>query len=194
MRTTMLLMLTGLLLASCSAFDIKEDNVSIATDPHTVSRVAVIDFNFDRLEKGKTERGKISRPLNAGEIVADIFTEHLLGTGLYEIISKERINSLLKENNLRPSDLPTLSDWRRIRDLLEVDGIVLGVVSEYGDWRSALNWGGVSVFTARLVDISSGSVLWSVSANHNLSMENAAKATHAGAQSAMQILREKMQH
>jgi len=194
MRAYMLFVLMGLLLASCTTFDIEEDNVSVASDQHTVSRVAVISFNFDRPEKGKTERGKINRPINAGEIVADIFAEHLLGTGLYEIVGKERIESLLQKSDLRQSDLPTLSDWRRIRDLLGVDGIVLGVVSEYGDWRSRLNWGGVSVFTARLVDISSGSVLWSVSANNNLALMNAASATHTGAENAARDLLEKMAH
>lgn len=194
MRATMLIVLFGLLLASCTTFDIEDDNVSVATNWHTIHRIAIFSFNFDRPEKGKIERGKINRPTNAGDIVADIFAEHLLGSGLYEIVVKERVESILQKSNLRQSDLLTLSDWRRIRDLLGVDGIVLGVVSEYGDWSSRLNWGGASVFTARLVDVSSGSVLWSVSANRNLAMSNAAAATHAGAQNALQVLQEKINH
>ncbi len=65
---------------------------------------------------------------------------------------------------------------------------MLGVVAEFGDWRSKLNWGGVSVFTARLVDLNTGQVVWSVSANRNLAHVNAAGATHAGAESAVRRL------
>ena len=175
----------SLLLVSCATFDITDEHVSIAGDAAAVKRVAVLRFNFDRPEKGKIERGKIERPANAGEIVADIFAEHLLGSGRYQIVSKERIEGLLQKSNLRQPDLLAITDWQRIQDVLGVDAVVLGVVSEYGDWRSRVNWGGVSTFTARLVDIPSGNVLWSVSANRNLALTNAAAATHAGAEKAL---------
>jgi hypothetical protein len=185
MRSAVYWVMLSLLLVSCGSFNFKHDHVSIGPEPDAVQRVAVFGFNFDRPEKGRIERGKIERPANAGEIVADIFAEHLLGTGLYQIVGKERIESIMLQSNLRPSDLLALSDWNRIRDLLGVDGVVLGVVSEYGDWRSRLNWGGVSIFTARLVGVSSGNVVWSLSVNRNTALVNAAAATHAGAESAV---------
>jgi len=175
------IMMVFLLLTACASFDVREDNVSVAEDASEVKRIAILRFDFDRPEKGRIERGKIERPANAGEIVADIFAGHLLGTGLYQIVGKERIEALLQKNNLSQPDLLAVSDWQQIQDVLGVDAIVIGVVSEYGDWRSRLNWGGVAIFTARLVDIPSGSLIWSISANRNLAMTNAAAATHAGA-------------
>jgi hypothetical protein len=44
-------------------------------------------------------RGKIIRPANAGSILADIFTQHLLGSGLYRVVEREKIVQILKENN-----------------------------------------------------------------------------------------------
>ena len=122
----------------------------------------------------------------------DIFTEHLLGTGIYQIVGKKRTQSLLVQSNVAWNDLLARSDWGQIRDLLGVDAIVLGVVAEFGDWRSKLNWGGVSVFTARLVDLQSGQIVWSVSANRNLARVNAAGATHAGAASVVADLQAKL--
>ena len=193
MRRGVLALFLGLLLAACGTFDFKHDNVSVAGEVRPVKRIAVLDFEFYRLEKGRIDRGKIERALNAGEIVADIFTEHLLGTGLYKIIGKKRTRALLEQSNLSWDDLLTRSDWDQIRALLGVDAIVLGVVAEFGDWRSRLNWGGVSVFTARLVDLSSGQIVWSVSANRNLARVNAAGATHSGAESVVAELKSKLE-
>ncbi len=192
MQRGVLAFLIGILLAGCGTFDYKHDNVSVAGEARSIKRVAVLDFEFYRLEKGRIDRGKIERALNAGEIVADIFTEHLLGTGLYQIIGKKRTQTLLAQGNVSWNDLLARSDWGQIRDLLGVDAIVLGVVAEFGDWRSRLNWGGVSVFTARLVDLNSGQVIWSVSANRNLAQVNAAGATHAGAERVVADLTSKL--
>lgn len=190
MRCGVLLVMLNLLLLSCSAFNFKHDNVSVAKDTHAIRRVAVLGFEFNRLEKGRIDRGKIERALNAGKIVTDIFVEHLLATGLYQIVGRQHTETLLEQNNLNQANLLALSDWEQIRELLGVDGIVLGVVTEFGDWRSRLNWGGVSIFTARLVDLSSGEVVWSVSANRNMAHVNAAGVTHAGAESAVGKLRD----
>ena len=193
MRRGVLALVLGLSLVACGTFDFKHDNVSVAGEVRPVKRIAVLDFEFYRLEKGRIDRGKIERALNAGEIVADIFTEHLLGTGLYQIIGKKRTRALLEQSNLSWDDLLTRSDWDQIRALLGVDAIVLGVVAEFGDWRSRFNWGGVSVFTARLVDLSSGQIVWSVSANRNLARVNAAGATHAGAENVVADLKSKLE-
>ena len=192
MPKRIILSILSMLLISCGTFDFKHDNATVAGDMPEIRRIAVLDFEFHRLEKGRIDRGKIERALNAGEIVADIFTEHLLDTDLYQIIGKKRTNTIMQQHNLSWNDLLARSDWGPIREMLGVDAIVLGVVAEFGDWRSKLNWGGVSIFTARLVDLNSGQVVWSVSANRNLSHVNAAGATHAGAESAVRKLKSRL--
>ena len=181
MRYGILWTLLSLLLVSCSNLDFRHDHLSVGSGGEKVQRVAVFEFDFDRPTRGKIERGKIERPANAGQIVADIFAEHLLGSGRYQVVEQGRVASLLQQNDLQPSDLLASPDGRRIRDLLGVDGIVFGVVLEYGDWRSRMNWGGVSIFTARLVDVASGNIVWSISANRNIARIDAAMVTHAGA-------------
>ncbi len=192
MPKRIILSILSMLLISCGTFDFKHDNATVAGDMPEIRRIAVLDFEFNRLEKGRIDRGKIERALNAGEIVADIFTEHLLDTGLYQIIGKRRTATIMQQHNLSWNDLLARSDWGPIRELLGVDAVVLGVVAEFGDWRSKLNWGGVSIFTARLVHLNSGQVVWSVSANRNLSHVNAAGAAHAGAESAVRKLKSRL--
>jgi hypothetical protein len=76
--------------------------------------------------------------------------------------------------------------WKRV--YINVDGVILGTVLDYGEWRSTFNWGGVAAFTARLVDLESGVIAWSVSANRNQAIKNAAFAAHAASEDALKAL------
>ena len=106
--------------------------------------------------------------------------------------NREHIKVLLQDHNVRSSHLYGAPDWQKIRKVLNVDGIILGAVLDYGEWRSRFNWGGVAAFTARLVDLESGVVVWSVSANRNLAIKNAAFAAHAASQDALNALQAKL--
>ena len=125
----------------CTAFDLEEYNASVAADALEIKRVAVIDFSFDLPERGRIDRGKIQRPQNAGVLVADIFTEHLLGEGLYQIVEREHIKAILQKYNVRSSQLYASPNWQEIRKALNIDGVILGAVLDYGEWRSTFNWG-----------------------------------------------------
>ena len=69
-----------------------------------------------------------------------------------------------------------------------MDGLVVGVVLEYGDWRSLINWGGTAIFTARLVDIDTGLVIWAASANLSIAMTNSGAVAHAATDEALKEL------
>lgn len=168
-----------MLIWACSAYDINERHVSVTSSNHQIERVAVVGFDFDRSAKGRTDRGKIYRPANAGSILADIFTQHLLGSGLYQVVERGKIDQILRENNIDPAGIFAASNLDKLRKILKVDGLIVGVVMEYGDWRSPINWGGTTVFTARLVDIDSGLVIWATSANLSIAMTNSGAVAHA---------------
>jgi hypothetical protein len=38
---------------------------------------------------------------------------------------------------------------KKLQEFLNVDGLIVGVVMEYGDWRGRINWGAVVGFSAR---------------------------------------------
>ena len=181
-----------MLICACSTYDINEHHASIADSNHEIKRVAVVDFDFSMSEKGKIDRGKIVRPMNAGSIVADIFTEHLLGTGLYRVVERRQIERALNALNIDRTRLFDASSLGKLQKTLNVDGLIVGVVMEYGDWRSRINWGGVAVFTARLVDIDTGLVIWSTSANLSIAMTNSGAVAHAASQEALRELSAKL--
>lgn len=177
-----------ILISACTSFDISDHNASI-TDPNPeIKRVAVIDFDFARPEIGRTDRGRITRPMNAGSIMADIFAEHLLGSGLYEVVERRKVVRLMQDFEIDTSELFAADKINEMQQVLNVDGLIVGVVMEYGDWRGKFNWGGVVGFSARLVQINSGSLIWAASANLDMAMTNSTAIAHAASQDALEDL------
>ena len=94
-----------LMIYACTTFDTKGQNVSVSDSDRQIKRVAVVDFDFARPERGKTDRGRIVRPMNAGSVMADIFAEHLLQSGLYDVVERKKIVRLLRDFEIDPGDL-----------------------------------------------------------------------------------------
>ena len=188
MKTLVPSSLLMILVLACTSFDISDNNASIRNSKPAIKRVAVIDFDFARPEEGRTDRGRITRPMNAGSIMADIFAEHLLGSGLYEVIERRKVVRLMRDFEIDASDLFVAEKIDKMQQALSIDGLVVGVVTEYGDWRGTLNWGGVVGFSARLVQLDSGSLIWAASANRDMAMTNSTAIAHAASKDAIEEL------
>jgi curli biogenesis system outer membrane secretion channel CsgG len=177
-----------LMIYACTTFDTIDHNASVSHSDRAIKRVAVVDFDFARPERDRTDRGRIVRPMNAGSIMADIFTEHLLESGLYEVIERKKIVRLLRDFEIDTGDLFAADHMKKLQDVLNVDGLIVGVVMEFGDWRGRINWGGVVGFSARLVEVDSGSLIWAASANRDMAMTNSTVVAHAASQDALKDL------
>ena len=188
MKTIILSSLLLFLVSACTTFDISDHSASIKDPEPAIKRIAVIDFDFARPERGKTDRGRITRPMNAGSIMADIFAEHLLGSGLYEVVERRKVVQLMRDFEIDASNLFVADKMNKMQQVLNIDGLVVGVVIEYGDWRGKINWGGVVGFSARLVRVDSGSLIWATSANRDMAMTNSTAIAHAASQDALEDL------
>ena len=188
MKKSTLLIILLMTLYACTTFDTKGHNVSVSDSDRQIKRVAVVDFDFARPERGKTDRGRIVRPMNAGSVMADIFAEHLLQSGLYDVVERKKIVRLLRDFEIDPGDLFAGDSVKKLQGSLNVDGLIVGVVTEFGDWRGTLNWGGVVGFSARLVEVESGSLIWATSANRDMAMTNSSMIAHEASQDALKDL------
>jgi curli biogenesis system outer membrane secretion channel CsgG len=188
MKILILLSFLVILVSACTSFDISDHSASISDPKPAIKRVAVVDFDFARPERGRTDRGRITRPMNAGSIMADIFAEHLLGSGLYEVVERRKVVQWMQDFEIDANELFAADNINTMQQVLNIDGLVVGVVTEYGDWRGKLNWGGVVGFSARLVQIDSGSLIWAASANRDMAMTNSTAIAHAASQDALEDL------
>jgi curli biogenesis system outer membrane secretion channel CsgG len=93
--------------------------------------------------------------MQAGTHISRLFELNLQQSGMYKIVERAEIEKVLRERGMPLSPAAPPLSLRQLGDLLKVDGVVLGSVSQY----NRFNLG----FTARLVSVKSGLVLWSVS-------------------------------
>jgi hypothetical protein len=68
--------------------------------------------------------------MNAGSIMADIFAELLLGSGLYEVVEQKKVVRLRQDFDIDASNLFIMDNMNRLQQVLNIDGLVLGVVME----------------------------------------------------------------
>ena len=112
-------------------------------DQENIKKVAVLTFE-----------SPMDDP-QAGTHISQLFEMHLLQTGLYQIAERGPVEKILKERGLDKLSAGDPYTLRQVREQTQVEAIVLGSVSQY----TRANFG----FTARLVSLKSGLILWSLS-------------------------------
>ncbi len=108
-----------------------------------VQRVAVLFFDSPLMD------------MQAGLHISRLFELNLLRAGLYKIAERGEVEKVFRQRGILFSPAAPPVDLKQLGELLQVDGIILGSVSQYSRFDIA--------FTARLVSMKSGLVLWSVS-------------------------------
>ncbi|MBN1522308.1 MAG: hypothetical protein JW928_07220 [Candidatus Aureabacteria bacterium] len=180
------------LICGCRGGAQKIQNASVATVRSDIKRIAVIDFEFDRPERETINMGHVTRPKNAGSIMADIFAEKLLETGMYQLVERKQIKNVMDEHGLSMSGMLENSSLEEVGNILQVEGLVMGNVSDYADAMCGLYWGSTVNYSARLVDIKTGLVVWSVTGHIDIPFGNANTAAQVSADSAVKELLKKM--
>ena len=139
-----LALLISFLFAGCAAQCISQTSFNRSLiEGENVQRVAVLSFESPPDDP------------QAGSHISQLFEMHLLSTGLYRISERGGVEKALRELGFNKSVGVNPATLRQLRELIQVDGLILGSVSHY----NRVNFG----FTARLVSLKSGLVLWSVS-------------------------------
>jgi hypothetical protein len=139
---------TLILLAGCATGDAFSDsNMDFAS----LRTVAVLPFD------------NLSSVEFAAERVRDVFANMLLATGaVYVLPPGEVARGLLAIGRL-PRAGPSSDQIKQLAAVLEVDAVITGVVSEYGPVRSGAASANVISVSVKMIEKSSGLVVWSAS-------------------------------
>jgi len=123
--------------------------------------------------------------LQAGSHISQLFEMFLIQTGLYQIAERSAVEKAFRDRGLGKSPEADLAALRQLREQLGIDGIILGSVSQY----NRVNLG----FTARLVSLKSGLIIWSISQTGGRVLRPLSQVAAETVQAAVKDLQSKMQ-
>ncbi len=110
----------------------------------------------------------LTRFPDAGEIVAELFTNELYRVDHFRVMDRNQVKRLMREKRITPPQVVDRRAAQAIGRELEVDAVLIGSVSEY--WyrleRRTRRPGGEEPavgINARLVDVETGEVIWASS-------------------------------
>ncbi|MCW5965005.1 MAG: curli production assembly protein CsgG [Bryobacterales bacterium] len=116
-------------------------------------RVAILDFEYGTVQNWVD--GMFGANVDIGKGISDLLVEKLLNTGQYSIIERSALDKVLKEQNFSNSDRADSSSAAKIGQLLGVDAIITGSITQFG---SDDNSTGVGGFGRRLGGFGVGNV------------------------------------
>lgn len=136
------------------------------TDKSTKSRIAVLGFN-NKADNQWWYRGGV-------EAVQDVFLAELAKSGRFRVLEREQLQALVQENNLTLSGDVDPATAVKAGKLLGINHLLTGALTEYGVTDRGAHGprvGGVHGFSAgkrifvaamnaRLIDTSTGEILW----------------------------------
>jgi len=147
MRPRVVLLMTALLTVLGCASAVQE---WVKPGAGRVSRVAVLTFENQ------------TTSLRAGQAASDLLVSELLATGAIAVMDPSEVADLLRRDNLDPADAARLPSAQRVGRLLQVSHVLQGSVTEYR-YKPGLSETPAVGLTARLVEVSSGEVVWTAS-------------------------------
>lgn len=141
-----------------------------ASPTYAKTRIAVMDFD------NKTPHGG----WRIGHGASDMLATELVKKGEYSVIERDKLASLLKEQDLGASGRIDPGTAVKIGKILGVGYIVTGAVTEYGQSSSGGGGGGVHVgkkgyhaaVDVRIINTTTGEIVYADSAQHSDSSLN----------------------
>jgi TolB-like protein len=147
-RLTVLLLVVGL--AACASNEAeRRDFVASGLDLASMN-VAIVPFE------------NLTNYPNAGRIAAELMATELYERSLFTLQEETTTRRALAELQIDPDNLTSIAAAKQAAEMLEVDGILIGSVSEFG-YQQGLREEPVVGLNARLIDGRTGAVLWASS-------------------------------
>jgi len=116
-------------------------------------RIAVVPYNVEAYRGFGRTGGK-----HGGETLADMYTAELMKIG-YDVIERQRLTAVMEELELQMSGLVNPKSTSKVGRILGVQAMVFGTAAgKPGAWNC----------TSRLVDVETGSIVWTIITETNL--------------------------
>jgi curli biogenesis system outer membrane secretion channel CsgG len=110
-------------------------------------RVAVI--NFDYATVSSTVAQIFNQNVDVGKGVADLLVDRLVSTGQYSVYERKAMEKVMQEQNISNSDRFNPATAARIGQLVGVDAIIIGSITQFGRDDKTTEVGGLGRVAGR---------------------------------------------
>jgi hypothetical protein len=102
----------------------------------------------------------LTRDNLAAERVRDVFASTLLATGAVYVIPYGEVVRSVGKAGIATAAVPATEDIVKLGTALKADGVIVGVVKEYGEVRSGTASGNVVSLSVQLIETATGRIVW----------------------------------
>jgi curli biogenesis system outer membrane secretion channel CsgG len=106
-------------------------------------RVAVMNFDYATVRD--VSSALFGTDVDIGKGISDMLVEKLVNGGVFSVIERKALDTILNEQNLSNSDRFDSSSAAKIGRLLGVDAIITGSITQFGRDDKSTNVGGGAV-------------------------------------------------
>jgi curli biogenesis system outer membrane secretion channel CsgG len=117
-------------------------SISLA-NAQTKPRVAVLDFDYATVRD--VSQAIFGTDVDVGKGITDMLVEKLVNGGVYSVIERKALDTIIAEQNLSNSDRFDSSSAAKIGRILGVDAIITGSITQFGRDDKSTNIGGGAV-------------------------------------------------
>ena len=123
-----------------------------AMDFGSIQTVAVMPFQ------------NLSREQVAAERVRDVFMTRLMATGGIYVLPPGEVARGIGIVGIQNPTAPSPEEMKKLAGIIKVNGVITGVVDEYGELRSGSASANMISVSMKLVELQLGKVVWSAQA------------------------------
>jgi len=106
-------------------------------------RVAVLDFDYATVRS--TVAALFGGDADVGKGIADLMVTRLVNDGVYSVIERKALDKIISEQNFSNSDRANPATAAKIGQVLGVDAIIVGSITQFGRDDKSLGVGGGAI-------------------------------------------------
>ena len=142
----------------------QEEQLTLGSDERAVKARIYVNPNAGKRLYQKVAVMPFRAPVElAGASMSDLFATELLYTHKYELVERSQMEQVLGEQALGLKGVTESAAAMRVGKLLNVQGVIVGTVPEYGSKASGKAELAAIGLNVRMIDVNDGSIVWSVS-------------------------------
>ncbi len=142
----------------------QEEQLTLGSDERAMKGRIYVNPNAGKRLYQKVAVMPFRAPLElAGASMSDLFATEMLYTHKYELVERSQMEQVLGEQALGLKGVTESAAAMRVGKLLNVQGVIVGTVPEYGSKASGKSELAAIGLNVRMIDVNDGSIVWSVS-------------------------------